>query len=554
MNEFKILRLLDLIQGLYRSLGVDYPVMRKILKLKLLMDERRVPTILKQNNNKAQGNLFKKSLLVYGITGLFLAIFIPLPFPLFYKMNLVFGMLIFMVMSVMVSDYSSVLLDIQEKNILLPKPVNLKTINAAKVTHIIFYLSTILMVMAGPSLVFGSIRYGLAFGLIYLIELMLILGLVIFLTAILYFFVLQFFDGERLKDMINFFQIILAVAMMLVYQLIGRVFEFVSFDVTFIPKWWSYLLPSTWFAAPFMIFIEGQQEPHFIAMSLMALVVPLVLLVCYLKGIAPYFERNLQKLNNHGGKKPNKKINQKWGIAKIIRNPVERSSYGFSKAVLKSERSLKLKLYPNLAFSGMAPLIIFIRPLTESSSFSQLKQEITNGRYYLFAYVSIMLLGSCLALLHTSERPQGAWLYQVLPVEKPGDVVKGALEAFFIKMLLPPFLLICLLYTVFYGLPVIPQLMVLLLNLVLLLMIIFNRSHKSLPFSNDFEYIKHSGATVFLMIMPFCGLSAAIHWFFIDKGYPLSIYMALILLSTYILWNRSFRFTWQDLMADQNEV
>ena len=42
----------------------------------------------------------------------------------------------FMVMTSMISDFSSVLLHIRNRNILFTKPIDRKTINAAKIVHI----------------------------------------------------------------------------------------------------------------------------------------------------------------------------------------------------------------------------------------------------------------------------------------------------------------------------------------------------------------------------------------------------------------------------------
>lgn len=46
MKDFTILKLLDRFDFLFKKMGVDYPIMRRILQVQLTMDERRVPTIL----------------------------------------------------------------------------------------------------------------------------------------------------------------------------------------------------------------------------------------------------------------------------------------------------------------------------------------------------------------------------------------------------------------------------------------------------------------------------------------------------------------------------
>ena len=86
MEDFKILKFVDKFKFIYEKLGVNYASMRTILKLKLLMDNRRVPTIYKDKENEDKKNTFKKSLLLYGLMGVFLAVFIFIPSPMVVKM------------------------------------------------------------------------------------------------------------------------------------------------------------------------------------------------------------------------------------------------------------------------------------------------------------------------------------------------------------------------------------------------------------------------------------------------------------------------------------
>ena len=81
MEDFKTLQLLDKIQFLFKKIGVDYSVMRQILQVKLLMDERKTPTFYNQSAKKDQDQKFGyiKSLWIYVLLGLIL---IPLMTPL----------------------------------------------------------------------------------------------------------------------------------------------------------------------------------------------------------------------------------------------------------------------------------------------------------------------------------------------------------------------------------------------------------------------------------------------------------------------------------------
>ncbi|QHI73420.1 hypothetical protein [Aminipila terrae] len=72
MKEFTVLKLLDKIHLIFKSLGIDYTVMRKILQIKFVMDERRTPTILMDGKNRENKNSFKTSLGMYIFMGFLL--------------------------------------------------------------------------------------------------------------------------------------------------------------------------------------------------------------------------------------------------------------------------------------------------------------------------------------------------------------------------------------------------------------------------------------------------------------------------------------------------
>ena len=101
MKDFKILRFIDKFRGLFESFGVDYDTMRKILQVKFLLDERRVPTVMKNNSSKKkseEGNSIVKSLWFYILLGLILVPFVILEGNYLFKMSFLFGILMFMMM------------------------------------------------------------------------------------------------------------------------------------------------------------------------------------------------------------------------------------------------------------------------------------------------------------------------------------------------------------------------------------------------------------------------------------------------------------------------
>jgi hypothetical protein len=46
VKDFTVLKFLDRFRTLFGKMGVDYDMMRRILQVKLIMDGRRIPTVM----------------------------------------------------------------------------------------------------------------------------------------------------------------------------------------------------------------------------------------------------------------------------------------------------------------------------------------------------------------------------------------------------------------------------------------------------------------------------------------------------------------------------
>ncbi|MFZ3579919.1 hypothetical protein [Virgibacillus sp. DJP39] len=57
-------------------------------------------------------------------------------------------------MTSMISDFSTVLLDVRDKNILSTKPVDKRTISAAKMVHVSIYMSLLTGAFVAVPLIF----------------------------------------------------------------------------------------------------------------------------------------------------------------------------------------------------------------------------------------------------------------------------------------------------------------------------------------------------------------------------------------------------------------
>ncbi|MEH7235619.1 hypothetical protein [Bacillus sp. JJ1562] len=544
MQDFPSLKLMDRFEKVFNRFGIDYKIMRKILQAKLVMDRRRVPTIFSQNNkkDKKDKNHYLLSLWIYLLFGLFLIPFTIIGDNYLFQMSLVFGMITFFLMTSMISDFSSVLLDIRDRNILYPKPIDRKTISAAKITHIVIYLSLMTMAMAGPSIIVGLFIHGILFFLVALINVFLIDLLIIALTALIYLIILQFFDGEKLKDIINYVQIGLSFSIMIGYQLLIRAFDIVDLSITLEPAWWHILIFPIWYGVIMELVINGGSQPFFLLLAGLGIIVPFVSIWIYAR-LTPTFERNLQKLSQHNKGRKKKRFKMGEAFRRFIcPTKEERVFYQFSSLMLKNERDFKLKVYPSLGFSIIIPFIFLFTFMDGFSweSFSLIRE----GKSYLNIYFSLLMMPTVIITLKYSGTHKGAWIYKLSPLKNVKPIFSGTMKAFIVNLYLPIYLLLSLVFVPIYGVRIIPDLILVFVSAIIYAVICFAIMEKSLPFSKSFEtYSQGNGGIIFLLML-LAGLFAGLHLISTLIPYGFYIYLALAILILPLLWRKIFIVSW----------
>lgn len=539
MQDFKILRLLDKIQFIFNKIGVDYAVMRQILQVKLLMDERKAPTFFNQAANKKQKDQkygYIKSLWIYVLLGLILIPFMSFGENFLFQMSLTYAIFIFMIMTTLISEFSSVLLDVRDRSILSTKPVSDKTVNAAKFMHILIYLTYLTIAFTAIPLIVAFVKQGILFFLLTVFEIILINIFVVVLTAILYIAILRFFDGEKLKDLINYVQIGLSLALMIGYQVVIRSFELVNLNMVIEFRWWSIFIIPMWFAAPYELLLNGNQTVISIVFSIFSIVIPIVSIWLYIK-LIPTFEQNLQKLLNTSKSKKEKKNRLKEFLLKLIcTTSEERAFYRFASLMMKQERDFKLKVYPSLGFSLVIPFIFMFNTAT----IEEIDYSISKG--YLTIYFSMIMIPTVVLMLSHSEKYKAAWIYKIFPINDYTKFKKGSLKAFLTKLYIPLYSLLSIVLCFIYGVRIIPDLLAVLVASCLYSVICYIGFGSKIPFTKPFNEIGDAQGWKSLVLMLPIAIFAGIHYFMVaNVAYGTIIYLVVLIIMNVSVWKVVFR-------------
>ncbi|MFE8695990.1 hypothetical protein ACFYKT_06460 [Cytobacillus sp. FJAT-53684] len=546
MQDFRTLKLLDRFEKVFSSFGVDYKIMRKILQVKLTMDGRRVPTIFSQNAKKKDqesNNQYIKSLWIYVLFGLFMIPFVLMDDNYLFQMSLFFGIFTFFVMTSMIADFSSVLLDIRDRNILFPKPVDRKTVNTAKMVHVAIYLSFLTIALVSIPLFVGLVKNGLLFFLVSTLNIILIDLLIIGLTALIYLFILRFFDGEKLKDIINYVQIGLSLMIMIGYQLLIRSFQFIDLSVSLEPQWWQIFIFPMWFGANIEMIMNGSFQLFNLLFTALGISIPLLSIWIYMR-FNHVFEENLQKLTYHGKAKENKQSKLRQLLLTVIcQSKEERAYFRFASSMMKNERDFKLKVYPSLGFSIVIPFLFIM------NGFDTNLNDLSTSKSYLSIYFSLIIIPTIMILLKFSGKYKGAWIYRVAPIQQLKPIFSGTIKAFIFRLYLPVYLLISAVFLAVFGVRVLPDLIIVFINAIIYAVICFMILKKSIPFSESIDqYNQNSNSAIVFGLMLFVALFAGLHFVSTLFSYGIYVYMVIAIICLVVLWKLAFNITWKKLM------
>lgn len=545
MRDFLSLKILDRLRPALERLGCDYPVLRKIVQIKLTMDARRVPTVMMNNSRRnrqenVERNTFVRSLWLYGVMGIALLPFVLTSENYLFQMSIAFAILMFLVTTSMISDFSSVLLDVRDRAIVSTKPVTSKTVSLARTVHIFIYLSLLTATLAGPGLIGGLLRHGIGFFLLFLMLVVLADVFVLVVTALLYLLILNVFDGERLKDIINYVQIVLSITIILGYQVIGRSFAVFKLHIVFHAAWWQVLVPPFWFGSVFTWLPGGHAVgsapgAEIVVLTALAIVVPCAMFALYIR-LMPAFERRLEKLSTDTARnRKGSHVVLEW-IAKLIcRTDEERTLFQFSSWMMARERDFKLKVYPSLGLSIAFPFIFMLNPAMESSFHS-----LASSKWYLAIYMTALMIPTVVSMLKYSGKYKAAWIYQVTPISDLGSVYRGVLKAFLVRLLLPVYILESIVFTAIFGFSVIPHLLAAGLAILIYAVVCYWAMDKDLPFSKPFEVVQQGKRYLVLVLMLVIALLAIVHLLFTLIPFGIYIYIVILLVANVIIWALGF--------------
>lgn len=507
MDKWLLKLLLSLVK-LFVKQGVDFERLKIITQTKLIMDRHRVHVNYSRQKNKDPKNPLLITLLVYGFFGLMMALAIAYIHSLVLSMIFFHAYLLFMMSMTLITDFSSVLLDTTDNQVILPRPVNSKTFFLARLLHILVYLLQFTIALTAFPLLAIVYSFGAGAGFAATFTILLTVALAVFFTYLLYILILRFGNEQKVKDIIGYFQIFMTVLFAMGYQLLPRLIDFEALVQTFTLHTYSYFLPPVWMALSIESFYLLKFDALHLIMIVAAVCIPIITFWIMIKWLAPSFTRKLALLQND-----HSSINKiEFNTAKkqtlssrlsalFCSSPAEKAGYEIVWKLTSRDKGFKLQFYPSI---GYILVFVFITVFKSGKNLQATIDSLPDSKLFLWMiYIPMFSVSSSKGITAMYENFQAAGVYYSTPLKYPGQVINGTIKALFTKFFLPAYVLMFIFSFYTWGPAIIDDFVFGFFNnlLIFLLLEIFSKHY--LPFSQQQNIKMQSGRFVKVILQMF---------------------------------------------------
>ena len=444
-----VIWILRLFRGVFTRMGVDFDRMVAIVTVKLTEYDR----IDRSKRKKESSNTLLRQGIAFGIYGTVFFLFGVMSGTFEVSLLLFHSYLMIMFMMSFMMEYSRLLFDRNDNQILQRLPVNSKTILTARLVTMLSYMFFLSGCMSLIPAIVVFFWQGVLTGGLFIISVFLNTLFTLLLANVIYLGVMRFIAVDKFARVMSYAQVILVVSVALSYQLVGTVIREIQLDM-FHPSTWMYFTPSCYFMA-FTLIIQHFTIPVLV-MALSGVTGVLLFGWIAVVYLAPYFSRKMGIIDEYAAiaGKGRKKGKDGWlySLARLFAwSPVQVS--GFVLGWRLTQGNLKFR-------QAVLPMIIYTVFL---AVFFIYKGRDTGGiGFYIPFYMTSMVSIGILMAMSIMEKGDLLWLYCSRPLARPGALILGSYKALYVKYYLPVYVALSAVFVVRLHWVIIPDLLMIL--------------------------------------------------------------------------------------------
>lgn len=456
-----LLKLVSLLNPMLQKTGVNTDQLNEILRIKLLMDNRRPKTIFGNKKNKSgkpPKSIFSNIMVV--ILGLMMSFLLFISDRPLAGQTLYFSMFMVMMALTLISDFTTVLIDTRDQFIILPRPVNDRTVAMARFLHVTLYITQIALLQGLPGILLVFFVDGWAAMPVFFIQVVEATLLSVLLVNTVYFILIKLVSPQKFKDIISYVQIAFSVCIFAVYYLVPKLINVSSLKhIDLLSHRWVSFLPPVWIASLNEIVLHaGRANLTILVMAVTGLIFPVIGIWFVAKVLAPGFNRSLAIVSSADGNsnasastKKQYKTDFRDKLANLVApDPIENAGFKITWKLAARTREFKMKVFP--AFAYVPIYFLYFAFNGKGQSITEKYETMKGNASYIFLiYLSTFVLSTILQNVSQSAKYKSAWVYYALPIDQPGKILAGMYKAIIVLYFIPYCLVLSIATVIIWG-------------------------------------------------------------------------------------------------------
>ncbi|RKR81169.1 hypothetical protein BDD43_1313 [Mucilaginibacter gracilis] len=557
---------IGLFNGVFERSGINTVQLNLILKTKLLIDERRPKGMFvgKRKTEQAAKVTTATSwgtILVTMLMGAFYGVLLfVFKAPMLGEAAYFLFFMVLMSLT-LITDFTNVLIDVRDQYIIMPRPVNDRTVSMARILHITIYVMRLALLQGIPGMIMVGFIDGVAAVPLFFLQIIEATMFTIFMVNMVYMLLMRSVSPQRVKDIVSYFQIGFSIIIFAIFRM-PRLFDMKSIaDMTLLNHAWAWFLPPVWIAALNEALIHFARANYTVfAMATIGVIVPFLSIWIVARVLAPGFNRTLAIMASSDGNgvsvqpKGVKKVGFIDKIAnRLAPDPIENAGFRITWKLAARTREFKMKVYPSFAYVPV--YFVYIVLNFKGDSFADGYQQLKNSSSYIFLlYMCTFVLSLILQNIAQADKYKPAWVYYALPIEKPGKILAGMYKAIISLYFLPYYIILSAIAVAVWGPAILNDiLLAFFLNqaygIILALFLV-----KGLPFSRP-VLAKRAGGKGFisLFILLFAAVLGFGHYLLARWEIVIWIAVPIAALANWLMFNYYRKQTWEDIEIGEME-
>ena len=432
-------------------------------------------------------------LVTYVIIGSFLAVSLWKTGDLFTFALLTLSAAMFMTAVTVIMEYSSVVVNPDDHDILSHRPVSSRTYFWAKIANLFFYVGSTALALSLPASIAIGLRFGGGVPLAISYALLAIVACIsaAAVVVLIYSTAIRIFDSQRFSSAITYVHSAATLVLTFGYVLVPRMLmrEGVALEIS--QGRWTWFVPPAWYAGTVEL-AAGDPGTHNFIFALMALASAAAVIAMALSLISLDYSRRIAELAATSpdvvSEERGSRVSTRLGLIgrSLCRTDEERAGYDLMGRYMHRDRKLRMRIYPAFGL----PLAVYLfglvtKSFTDPFGPHRLEQGLPIQELLGFYCVFITLFFA--TAMTQSDQWKASWIFHAAPVRDRVAIIVGARKLVIWRYILPFFAVLLVLLS--FVIPPVSAAVYLLLTLLLSLLTfsLLSLASPYLPLSQSVE-------------------------------------------------------------------